>query len=101
MRRRRPGLYADILVPVLKDPAGEDRGPRGLSNLLKEEDKEEKKDDDDDEEEMKGKRRDKKGYAGQPGGGGGHTSQIAIGAFCHLSPSPAGPASRFFPPRRS
>ena len=54
--RRRPGLYADIPVPVLQVPAGEEGGPRGLSNLLKEEEKEEdeeeKKGDDDDEEEM-------------------------------------------------
>ena len=60
--RRRPGLYADIPVPVLQDPAGEDGGPRHLLNLLKEEEKEkdeeEKKEDYDDEEEMEGKRRD-------------------------------------------
>ena len=53
--RRRPGLYADIPVPVLQVPAGEEGGPGGLPNLLKEEKKE---DDDDDEEEMEGKRRD-------------------------------------------
>ena len=60
--RRRPGLYADIPVPVLQVPAGEEGGPGGLPNLLKEEEKEEddeeKKDNDDDEEEMEGKRRD-------------------------------------------
>ena len=59
---RRPGLYADIPVPVLQVRAGEEGGPGGLPNLLKEEEKEEdeeeKKEDDDDEEEMEGKRRD-------------------------------------------
>ena len=52
--RRRSGLYADILVPVLQVPAGEEGGPGGLPNLLKEEEKEEeeeeKKEDDDDKE---------------------------------------------------
>ena len=38
---------------------------------------------------------------GQPGGGGGHVGQIPLGPFCHLSPSPAVFASRFFSPRRS
>ena len=60
--RRRSGLYADIPVPVLHVPAGEEGGPGGLPNLLKEEEKEEdeeeKKEDDDYEEEMEGKRRD-------------------------------------------
>ena len=60
--RRRSGLYADIPVPVLQVPAGEEGGPGGLPNLLKEEEKEEdeeeKKEDDDEEEEMEGKRRD-------------------------------------------
>ena len=60
--RRRPGLYADIPVPVLQVPAGEEGGPGGLPNLLKEEEKEEdeeeKKEDGDDEEEREGKRRD-------------------------------------------
>ena len=55
-------MYANIPVPVLQVPAGEEGGPGGLSNLLKEEDKEEdeeeKKEDDDGEEEMEGKRRD-------------------------------------------
>ena len=50
--RKRPCLYADILV----HPKGEEGGHGGLSNLLKfgerEEDWEEKKEDDDDEEEM-------------------------------------------------
>ena len=36
---------------------------------------------------------------GQPGGGGGHVGQIILGFFCHLSPSPAAPDSRFFSPR--
>ena len=61
--RRRSGLYADIPVPVLQVPAGEEGGPGGLPNVLKEEEKEqdeeEKKEDDIFEEEMKGKRRDK------------------------------------------
>ena len=51
---RRPGLYADIPVPVLQVPAGEEGGPRCFPNLLKEEEKEE---DVDDEEEREGKRR--------------------------------------------
>ena len=46
--RRRPGIYADILVPVLQVPAGEEGGPGGLPNLLEEVEKEE------DEEEEKG-----------------------------------------------
>ena len=49
-------------MPVLQVPAGEEGGPGGLPNLLKEEEKEEdeeeKKEDDDYEEEMEGKRRD-------------------------------------------
>ena len=60
--RRRPGLYADIQVPALQVPAGEDGEPGGLPNLLKEEEKEEdaekKKDDDDEEKEIEGKRWD-------------------------------------------
>ena len=48
-------------MPVLQVPAGEERGPGGLPNTLKEgekeEDWEEKLEDDDDEEEMEGKRR--------------------------------------------
>ena len=55
-------MYADIPVPVLQVPAGEQGGPGGLPNLLKygekKEDGEEKKEDDDKEEEMEGKRRD-------------------------------------------
>ena len=39
--RRRPGLYADILVPVLQVPSGEKAGPGGLPNTLKEGEKEE------------------------------------------------------------
>ena len=39
--RRSPGLYADIIVPVLEVPAGEEGGPGGLPNTLKEGDKEE------------------------------------------------------------
>ena len=74
--RRRPDLYADIPVPVLKVPAGKKGEPRGLPNLRKEEEKEEyyeekekddeKKEDDDEEkkekeekkEEIEGKIRD-------------------------------------------
>ena len=60
--RRRPGLYADILVPVLQVPKGGEAGPGGLLKILKnegkEEDEEEEKEEDDDEEEMEGKRRD-------------------------------------------
>ena len=37
--RRRPGLFADIPVPFLQVPAGEEVGPGGLPNLLKEEEK--------------------------------------------------------------
>ena len=40
-------------MPVLQVPAGEEGGPGGFPNLLKEEEK----DDDDDEWEMDGKRR--------------------------------------------
>ena len=52
--RRRPGLYADIPVPVLQVPSEEEGGPGGPPNLLKEE---EKNKDDNSEEEMEGKRR--------------------------------------------
>ena len=38
--RRSPGLYADISVPVLQVPAGEEGGPGGLPNSLKEREKE-------------------------------------------------------------
>ena len=38
--RRRPGLYADIPVPFLQVPAGEEGDPGGHPNLLKEEEKE-------------------------------------------------------------
>ena len=59
--RRRPDLYADIPVPVLQVPVGEEGWPGGLPNLLKEEEneevEEEKKEDGDDEEEREGKRR--------------------------------------------
>ena len=51
--RRRPGLYAEIPVPVIQDPRGEEGGPRGFSKLLKEDEKEkdeeQKKEDDYDE----------------------------------------------------
>ena len=39
--RRRPYLYADIPVPVLQVPAGEEGEPGGFPNFLKEEEKEE------------------------------------------------------------
>ena len=39
--RRRPDLYANIPVPVLKVPAGEEGEPGGFSNFQKEEEKEE------------------------------------------------------------
>ena len=53
--RRRPGLYADIQVPVLQVPAGEEGEHGGLPNLLKEkeeEDEEEKKEGYEDEEKI-------------------------------------------------
>ena len=58
--RRRPGLYADIPVPVLQVPAGEEGGTGCLLNLLKEvekkeEDEEEKKENDEEEDEMGGR----------------------------------------------
>ena len=37
--RRRPGLYATIPVSVLQVPAGEEKGPRGLPNLVNQEEK--------------------------------------------------------------
>ena len=62
-RGGRPGRYADIPVPVLQVPAGEEVGPGGLPNLMKqvpekEQDGEEKKEDVGDEEEMERKRSD-------------------------------------------
>ena len=39
--RRSPGLYSDIPVPALQVPAGEEGGPGGLPNTLKEGEKEE------------------------------------------------------------
>ena len=51
-------------MPVLQVPAGQEGGPGGIPDILKEEEKEEndeeKKEDDDDEDEMEGKRRDDK-----------------------------------------
>ena len=55
--RRRPCLYADIPVHVLHVPAGNEGGPGGFTNPLKDEDGEEKKEDDDDVVKMEGKRR--------------------------------------------
>ena len=61
---RRPGLYADIPVPVLQVPAGVEEGPGGLPNLLKVKEKvdneNKKKEDVDYEGEMEGMRRDEK-----------------------------------------
>ena len=63
MAEEETGMYADIPLPVLQVPAGEEGGPGGLQNLLKEEEKEEveeeKKENGDDEEDMEGKRRNK------------------------------------------
>ena len=50
---------------------------------------------------MRSKRHGLRYSGGQPGGGGRHDGQITFGPFCHLCSSPAAPASRFFPPRRS
>ena len=92
-------------MPVLQVPAGEEGGPGGLPNLMKEnnkgEDEEEKKEADYNEEKKEGEEEGQGGYAGQPGGGGGHNGQTPLGPFCHLSPFPAAPALRFFPSRRS
>ena len=49
-------------MPILQVPVGEDGGPGGFPNLMKDEEKkkdeeEEKKEDDDDDKEMEGKRR--------------------------------------------
>ena len=38
LRRRRPGLTLYIPMSILQVPAGEEGGPGGLSNLLKEKD---------------------------------------------------------------
>ena len=55
-------MNPDFPVPVLQVPAGEEGGPGGLWNLLKEEEKEEdeeeKKEDDEEKEEIEGNRRD-------------------------------------------
>ena len=74
--RRRPDLHADIPVPVLQVPAGDEDASGGLPNFLKEEeneeyneekekndnekeeDDEEKKENDEKKEEVEGKRRD-------------------------------------------
>ena len=39
--RRRPGLYANISLPVLQVPVGEEGGPGGFPDLLKYGEKEE------------------------------------------------------------
>ena len=60
--RRRPGLYADIQLPILQVPAGEEGGTGGLPKLLKEDEKKEdekvKKEDGDYEEEKERKWRE-------------------------------------------
>ena len=67
--RRWPDLYADIPVPVIQVPAGEEGEPGGDPNFLKEvkkaeydeeneKDDEEKEVDDEKEKEMEEKRRD-------------------------------------------
>ena len=72
-------------MPVLQVPAGDEGGSGGCTNLHKQ---------DGEEDEVR--------YSGgQLGGEGGHVGQIPLGPFCHLSPSPAARASRFFSPRRS
>ena len=63
--RRRPDLYSDITVSVLKVPAGKGREPGGLPNFLKEEEKKEykeekDKDDEEKEEDEEGKKETKK-----------------------------------------
>ena len=67
--RRKPGLYADILVPVLQVLTREEGAPGGLPNLLKEDEKKE------DEEEKK------------------DDGQILLIPFSRLSPSPTASAS--------
>ena len=61
-------MYAHTPVAILQVPVGEEGGPGGLSNLLKQgekgEDGEEKKEDDDDEEEMEGKMSDEDNIQG-------------------------------------
>ena len=111
---RRP----DIQVPVLQIPAGEEEGPGGLPNLLKEgekeEDEEEKKefDDDrhrfghfpcldDDEEEMQKKRRDEEDMQDSLMVEEGMMLKFPLVPLCHVSSSTAARASRFFTPRRS
>ena len=64
--RRRPGLYANIPVPVLQVPVGEERGRGGLPNVLKEVKKEEKKENDYDEEGMGRKRSDEEDMQDSP-----------------------------------
>ena len=87
-------------VPVLQVPAVEEGGPGGFPNLLR----------------VGGWG----GWGGREGGWwwivgdggelelrysrghpGGHNGLILLGPLCHVSPSPAPPASRFFSPRRS
>ena len=99
-------------MPDLQVPAGEEGGHGVLPNLQKEEESEENEENEENEEEkkggdceekMEGKRRDKddRDSGGHPGGGRGHDGKIPLSPFCHLSPSPAAPPSRFFSTRRS
>ena len=88
-------------MPVLQVPAGEEGGPGGLPNLLKEEEKEEdeeeKKEDDDDEEEMEGKRRDEEDMQDSLVVEEGMIVKFPLVPFATF----AACASRFFPARRS
>ena len=59
--RRRPGLYADIPVPVLQVPAGEEGGPGGLPDLMK---YREKKEDGEEKRKMMMTRRRWRGRGG-------------------------------------
>ena len=92
-------------MPLLQVPAGEEGGPKGLPNLLKEEDKEEdeeeKKEEDDDQEEMEGNRRDEEDKQESLVVEEGMIIKVPLSPCCHLSTSPAASASRFFPTRRS
>ena len=82
--RRRPCLYADIPVHVLHVPAGNEGGPGGFTNPLKDEEGEEKKEDDDDVVKMEGKRRGEVDIQDSLGGAGGHIGQILLGPSCHF-----------------
>ena len=100
--RRSPRLFADIPVPVLQVPAGDEGGPGGLPNTLKEGEKEEdleeeKKEDDDDDEEMEGKRRDAEDMQDSLVVEEGMMVKFPFVLFATFEAH----GSRFFPPRRS